>query len=159
MSQIRRKAAQGLQPGDTFTVSRTLSQEDTLAFGRLTRDYNPVHYDEAFARGKGLSGLICHGLLTGGMICQLGGQMAWLASGMSFRFKRPVYLGDTITCRMVITEIDAKGRAKAQAEYTNQHGQVVAEVHMTGQVPGPGDQERLREMMAAGDPTNPLADS
>lgn len=159
MPSIRLQAAQGLKPGDSFSVTRTLTQEDTEAFGHLTRDYNPVHYDQAFAQGKGLEGLICHGLLTGGMICQLGGQLAWLASGMSFRFRRPVYLGDTITCRMVITEIDAKGRAKAQADYTNQHGQVVAEVHMTGQVPGPADQARLRQMMDEGDPTNPLAGS
>lgn len=29
--------------------------------------------------------MICHGLLVGGMICEFGGQVGWLASGMDFK--------------------------------------------------------------------------
>ena len=46
----RRRAIEGLQPGDTFSFSRTFTREESEAFGVMTRDYNPVHYDERFAR-------------------------------------------------------------------------------------------------------------
>jgi acyl dehydratase len=156
MAGMREKAVQGIKAGDEFTITRTFSAADTIAFGELTRDYNPVHYDEAFAQGKGLAGLINHGLLTGSMICEIGGQIAWLASGMEFRFRRPVYFGDTVTCRLVITEVGAKGRAKAEATYTNQRGEVVVSARISGRLPGPEDRKRLAEMIAKGDPTNPV---
>lgn len=157
MPTTRQLAAEGLAPGAVLTITRTFTQADTEAFGHMTRDYNPVHYDEEFARGKGFSGLICHGLLFGSMICEVGGQLAWLASGMDFRFIAPVYFGDSVTCRITVTEIDEQGRAKAQAVLTNQHGVRVATAALKGRLPMGEDRERLRRMMAEGDPTNPLA--
>ena len=90
------------------------------------------------------------------MICEIGGQMAWLATGMSFRFNGPVYAGDTVTCRMIVTEVDDIGLAEATAKFTNQHGDLVLEADLTGQLPGSVDREILREMLLEGDPTNPL---
>lgn len=156
MSQMRERARNGLKPGDVFTVTRTFSQAETEAFGELTRDYNPVHYDPAFARVKGYGRLILHGLLTASMICQIGGQVAWLATRMDFRYLRAVYFGDTITCTLTISEIDDKGWARAQAVYTNQHGQVVVSGEIEGQVPGPAEQAELDRMLVSGDPTNKL---
>jgi 3-hydroxybutyryl-CoA dehydratase len=157
MSQMRKAAVAGLQPGDSFEITRTFGQAETEAFGHLTRDYNPVHYDPEFCREKGLEGLICHGLLVASMVCQLGGQIAWLASGMEFSFRRPVYFGDTITCRLVISEVDQRGRALAKAVYRNQHGQVVQEAQLKGHLPSQSQRRRLEAMMEAGDPRNPLA--
>lgn len=156
MPSMRQRAAQGLGAGDAFTVTRTSTQADTELFGQLTRDYNPVHYYEDFARGKGMEGLICHGLLTGSMLCEVGGQIAWLATGMEFRFLKPVYFGDTITCRLVITEVDGRGRARAKASLTNQRGEEVARASISGRLPGPQERQSLEGMIAAGDPQPPL---
>lgn len=157
MPTTRQLAVSGLAPGAVFTVTRTFTQADTQAFGHITRDYNPVHYDQEFAQGKGFSGLICHGLLFTGMICEIGGQLAWLATGMDFKFLAPVYFGDTVTCRLTITSIGAKGRARAEAVYTNQDGRQVGSAVLSGRLPEGQDRERLRQMLAEGDPTNPLA--
>jgi 3-hydroxybutyryl-CoA dehydratase len=156
MSELRRRAIQGLKAGDTFEISRTFTREDTVAFGALTRDYNPVHHEPRFAQDKGFSGIVCHGLLTGSMICEVGGQIAWLATGMSFHFRRPVYPEDTIACRLVITEIDERGRARATATFTNQHGEQVATAELTGYLPTRRGREILAEMVAEGDPTNAI---
>ena len=67
MSAIRRRTIEGLKPGERFAVTRRFGEADTLRFGELTRDYNPVHHDERFARAKGLPGRICHGLLVGAL--------------------------------------------------------------------------------------------
>jgi len=156
MSQWRRKAIQGLSPGITFTFTRTFTKGDVEVFGDITRDYNPVHYEPRFAHIKGFSGLICHGLLVGSMICELGGQVGWLASGMEFRFLRPVYIGDTITCRVTIEEVDERNFARAGGIFTNQDALRVLEATVTGFIPGTPEREVLVRMMAEGDPTNKL---
>lgn len=123
---LRKKAVNGLKIGDTFVITRTFSKEDTHLFGDLTRDYNPVHYDKRWTRSKGMEGLICHGLLVGGMICEFGGQVGWLASGMDFKFIRPVYFSDTIECRITLTWLEDNGRAEAEGKFFNAAGDQVA---------------------------------
>jgi 3-hydroxybutyryl-CoA dehydratase len=154
MSYIRQKAIAGLKPGDSFTVSRTFTEQDTLAFADTSRDYNPVHFDDRFASAKNLRARICHGLLVASLATEIGGQIGWLASGMNFRFKRPVYFGDTIECSMTITEIDDRNRAKAEAVFKNQQNEIVIEADVTGIVPGLPERRVMEAMIAEGDPTN-----
>jgi acyl dehydratase len=147
MSEIRRKAISGLKIGDSFTIKRIFTEEDMIAFAAITRDYNPVHFDDRFAAGKKFDGRICHGLLVAAMLTEVGGQMGWLASVMNFRFKKPVYLGDAITCQLVITAIDKENRASAVARYQNQDGMIVLEADLEGILPGVSDREILSTML------------
>lgn len=157
MAGLREQAAGGLQAGDSFRASRTFTQDDVTRFARVSRDYNPVHFDARFARAQNLPAPICHGLLSASLITEIGGQIGWLASVMSLRFKKPVYVGETITCSWVITAIDAKGRASASVTMTKDDGMVVIEAEVHGIVPGPEQRKVLRQMLSEGDPTNGLA--
>jgi acyl dehydratase len=157
MSHIRQKAIAGLNIGDKFSVSRTFSEQDVVQFAALSRDYNPIHFDERFSKVKNFDGLICHGLLVASLITEIGGQIGWLASGMSFTFKKPVYIGDTIQCDLVLLEIDARGRAKAEAMLTNQHHITVLEAVLFGIIPGREEKQVLRAMTNEGDPTNKVS--
>lgn len=136
ISDIRKRASSGLKKGDSFTITRTFSEQDTLAFGDVSLDRNPVHYSDEFARMKQMQGRICHGLLVGGMITEVGGEIGWLASGMNFHFRRPVYFGDTIACVFTITDVDERNRARAEAILSNQYGETVIEAWLTGVLPG-----------------------
>ena len=156
MPDIRKKTIQGLKVGDNFTVVRAFSETDMLSFSEITRDYNPVHFDKRFSTAKKFNDRICHGLLVASIVTEIGGQIGWLASVMNFRFKRPVYFGDTITCTLTITEIDEKNRAKAQAEYQNQNGIIVLQAELEGNVPGNPERDVLTWMINEGDPTNKL---
>lgn len=154
MPSLRARAAEGLRVGDTFTTVRTFTEDDVAHFARLSGDYNPVHFDASFAQARGFRGKIAHGLLSAGLVTEIGGQIGWVASSMNFRFKGPVYLGEPITCAWVITEIDERGRAKASARITRPDGVTVIEADIGGVVPGPDARELLRRMLADGDPTN-----
>jgi len=155
---IRIKAVQGLKKGDSFTYTRTFSEDETQRFGDLTRDYNPVHYDLRWTDIKGFNGLICHGLLVGSMICEFGGQVGWLATGMNFKYIKPVYFDDTIHCTITITSIEENGRAEAEAWFVNQDGKQVCYSHLTGRLPLPRERQILKQMIDENDPTNKLAD-
>lgn len=157
-NSIREKAVNGLKPGDSFVYTRRFKKEESMVFGDLTNDYNPVHYDSRWAEEKGFKGLICHGLLIGGMICEFGGQVGWLATGMNFRFLSPVYFNDTIQCRVTITHIHESGRAEAEAIFINQDKKKVGLAEMTGLLPLKKEKQILTQMMEEGDPSNKLAD-
>ena len=154
MSEIRKKTIQGLRVGDTFSVSRRFSEEDMTSFANITRDYNPVHFDSRFSGAKEFKARICHGLLVGSMLTEIGGQIGWLASLMNFRFKKPVYFDETVTCRFTITDIDEHRRARAEAVYFSSEGNIVVEAELEGILPDEAEQRILGAMVAEGDPTN-----
>ncbi len=156
-AEIRRRAIEGLKAGDAFTIRRTFNAQDMHAFAAVTRDYNPVHFEGRFASAKGLPDCVCHGLLVGSMLTEIGGQIGWLASGMSFRFLRPVYFGDTVTCTLTILEASPKGKARAAAGFSNQSGEAVLTAELYGILPGATERGVLRAMVSEGDPTNPLS--
>ncbi len=147
MSDIRRRTVAGLNAGDTFTLTRTFTEPDADAFTEVTRDHNPIHSSKRFVELKGFNGRICHGLLVGGMITEMGGQMGWLASGMTFRFKKPVYFNDTITCFCTLTTVDEKNRAQAEAVLTNQHGEIVLEASLFGVLPNARERLVLKDLL------------
>ena len=157
MTNIRKCASEGLHAGDTFSITRKFTEEDMLAYLPISRDYNPVHLEDRWAEVKGFKDRVCHGLLVAGMVTEIGGQIGWLASGMNFRFIKPVYFGDTITLTFTVVDIDDRLRAKGKGTYVNQHGVTVLECDIFGILPGAEDQEILRKMMEEGDPTNGIA--
>jgi len=156
MSEIRRRTISGLKVGDSFAVSRSFTEEEVNRFADLSRDYNPVHFEQRFTATKGFNGLICHGLLVASLLTEIGGQIGWLASQMQLRFKGPVYVGETVTCHFTISEIDGRGRATADVVYTNPQGNIVLEAVLKGILPGSEEKSVLEAMVAEGDPTNKL---
>jgi len=139
MTPIRQRLIQGLEVGDTFEVTRNFTPTEVRQFEALSRDHNPVHSDPVFAAAKGFSGCVCHGLLVASLLTEIGGELAWLASEMNLRFRKPTYPGDAITCTLTLTELDERRRATAQVSFTNQHGEQVLEATLRGVLPGPGE--------------------
>mgnify|MGYP001142138062 FL=1 len=159
MVGLRERAAEGLQVGDSFRTTRTFTDDDVALFAQISRDYNPVHFDARFARARNLSAPICHGLLSASLATEIGGQIGWLASAMNFRFKGPVYVGETITCSWVMAAIEQNGRAKASVMINKEDGVTVIEADISGIVPGRMERKVLRQMLSEGDPTNGPTDT
>lgn len=147
MSEIREKTIEGLKVGNSFTASRTFLEQDVIDFADMTRDYNPVHFDERFAREKNLRGRICHGLLVGGLVTEIGGQIGFFASKLDFRFKRPVYFGETITCTLTISAQNERNLAEAKAVCRNTEGEIVLEAFLQGRIPSQQEREILRTLI------------
>ena len=104
-----------LSVGQSAELVRTVGEADIEAFAAVTGDNNPVHLDAAFAATTSFGERIAHGMLSAGYISavigtQLPGPGAIYLS-QALRFKRPVKIGDAVTARATITEIDeAKAR-------------------------------------------------
>lgn len=101
--------------GEEASIERTFTEDDVIAFARLTGDTNPVHLDEAYATGTRFQGRIVHGALVASLISavlgtKLPGPGAVYAS-QSLKFKAPVRIGERVRAVARVTEWDNdKGR-------------------------------------------------
>lgn len=93
--------------GDVITRQRTFTNQENFLFGELTKNTGLVHQvpDE-------LGRLMVQGLLTASLLTEIGGEINLLAREMNFRFLRPVYTGDTITCALRVDKLQEMGEAK-----------------------------------------------
>jgi acyl dehydratase len=64
---------------------------------------------------------------------------------MSFKFKRPVYVGEELSCVWTIVRIDDRHRAEAEVIVNNSTGQAVLLAETTGVIPS----EAERAVLAA----------
>lgn len=118
------------KPGDTASLSRTISDDDIRAFANATGDHNPLHLDEEFAKQTRFGKRIAHGMLSASLISavianDLPGQGS-IYLGQTLQFVAPVFPGDTVTTRITVTSIrEDKPIIKLETICTNQRDEVV----------------------------------
>ncbi|ELY51624.1 MaoC family dehydratase [Natronolimnohabitans innermongolicus] len=86
--------------GETRTYERTFTVEDVQQFAELTGD-DQARHTEPDENGR----VMVQGLLTATLPTKLGSDNEVLASTMEFDFRRPVYTGETISCRSTYDEV------------------------------------------------------
>ncbi|WP_251042756.1 MaoC family dehydratase [Arthrobacter sp. ISL-69] len=83
---------------DLGSCSITVSRQDLVKYAGASGDFNPIHWNEAFATGVGLPGVIAHGMFTMGAAVQLvtdwAGDPAAVVDFQT-RFTKPVLVTDT----------------------------------------------------------------
>lgn len=119
------KSIEQLNVGDFAVFSKTLSESDVYLYAGITGDFNPAHINEIYARQTFFRKRIAHGMISGGLIsAAIGTRLPGTGSiyiSQSLEFKAPVYIGDTITARVEITEIDkTKNRVFMKTDCYNQ---------------------------------------
>jgi len=118
--------------GQRATRSLTLTTMHVETFAKLTGDYNPLHFDEAFAAGTKFGRLVVQGGLTTGLLHALvamdmpGPGTVFLSQ--NWKFTAPVYIGDTITANAEVLSVHAtKPVTQLSIRVTRQTGEVVLE--------------------------------
>jgi acyl dehydratase len=121
-----------LTVGQKASRSITLTAEHVKNYAEMTGDYNPLHFDEAFAAGTRFGKLVVQGGLTTGLLHALvamdmpGNGTVFLSQ--NWKFTAPVFIGDTITAEAEIGEIHAtKPVSKLLITITRQDDEVVLE--------------------------------
>jgi 3-hydroxybutyryl-CoA dehydratase len=119
-----------LSIGQYAEVDHTITEEDIKIFGDLSGDYNPLHFDEEWAKTTMFKGRIAHGVLTAAFISTAIGMKlpgpGTIYLSQSMKFLGPVRIGDTITARVEIISLnDEKQRVTLKTTCTNQDQNVV----------------------------------
>lgn len=119
-----------------ISPGRTVTEADIVTFAGLSGDYNILHTDEEYMKGTPFGRRIAHGLL--GLAIQSGlGQRATPVQpatvaflGLTWRFQKPIFIGDTIHVRMRVAEKRVtshpdRGIITYDRDVVNQRGEVV----------------------------------
>ena len=116
---------------------KVVTQEHINLYAEASRDFNPIHINEDFAKKTPLGGTIAHGMLILAYVSQMMSAAfgrSWLAGGkLNVRFKTPVRPGDTIVVSSTISRIvKSEGQTLIHCDVLcrNQNGESV----ITGEV-------------------------
>jgi len=109
---------------------RTVTSEDIEMFGQVSGDYNPLHFNEDWAKTTMFKGRIAHGILTATYVSTVIGMKlpgpGTIYLSQSMKFRRPVRIGDTITARVeVIDKNDERELLTLKTVCINQEDKVV----------------------------------
>ena len=129
---ITGKSIDKLQVGDAAEFAKTVSETDIYLYAGITGDFNPAHVNENYAKNTFFKTRIAHGMLTAGFISAIianqlpGPGTIYLKQELSFL--APVHIGDTITARVEIIELNTeKNRVRLKTTCSNQDGVMVLE--------------------------------
>jgi 3-hydroxybutyryl-CoA dehydratase len=119
-----------LKIGDAAEFAKTVSEADLYLYAGVSGDLNPAHINEVYAQTTFFKTRIAHGMLTAGFISAVIGMQlpgpGTIYMRQELNFKAPVRIGDTITARAEVIEINAeKKRVRLKTTCTNQDGVVV----------------------------------
>ena len=119
-----------LAVGQTESFTVTVTQEMMEDFYRLTGDDSPIHRSEEYAAGRGYPGRVVYGMLGASFFSTLAGVYLpgehCLLHGVEAKFARPVFIGDTLTVKGTVTEVnDTFREITVRAEIFNQEGKKV----------------------------------
>lgn len=109
IKQSRGRYFEEMTAGDTVeSPGRTITETDIVLFAGLTGDYNPLHTDTEYAKTTIYGERIAHGLLglsiASGLVWRTGllEGTAEAVTGINWKFRAPIRIGDTIRFRAEI---------------------------------------------------------
>lgn len=116
----------GMTERFTVTVTDTMLAQ----FRDMSGDLNPLHNDEAFATARGYKGRVVFGMLCASLYSTLAGVYLpgenCLLHEVSTKFKKPVFVGDTLTVEGTVAEkSDAVNQITVKAVIRNQDSEIV----------------------------------
>jgi phosphate acetyltransferase/phosphate butyryltransferase len=116
--------------GDGASLVRQVTQRDIQLFAAVSGDVNPAHVDALYAKSSMFHEIIAHGMLGGSLISTvLGTQFpgpGTIYLGQTFKFLKPVHVGDTLTVTVKVIALDAaRHRLKLDTRCVDQSGDVV----------------------------------
>ena len=116
------------------TRARTVTEADVVNFAGLSWDHNQLHTNTEFAASTRFGERIAHGLLGvvihAGLSYQLTEDSILALLELSWKFKAPIFIGDTIHVEQVVEDLKEssqsdRGVLTFDKKIINQKGEVV----------------------------------
>ncbi len=117
--------------GDRCTVKRIFTADDVELFAKVTGDYNPIHFDEKYAKTTIFKKPIVHGPLVITLITTIfakelpGPGTVYLSHEV--KYFNPVYLGEEIIGTVEVVSINDKQHIFVKTTCVNASGLIILE--------------------------------
>src|SRR5262249_16341716 len=113
------------QAGMSFeSRGRTITEADIVGFARLSGDFIELHTNEEYARHTPFGRRIAHGALIFSVSTGLVAQMNLVNDTVvafygldKLRFTKPVFIGDTISVRKKVLDVQDKGEGRGVVQF------------------------------------------
>ena len=96
--------------GMKVSYSQTITDADIKAYAGISGDHNPVHVSQEYAEESRYGKRLAHGLMSVGFFSALFGMRlpgpGCVYVSQTMKFKRPVYIDDTVTAIAEVTDIN-----------------------------------------------------
>ena len=96
------------------SYSQTVTDSDIKTFAGLSGDRNPVHLDEEYSKHSRFGKRIVHGMISVSFFSALFGTElpgpGCVYVDQAVKFRKPVYIGDTVVATVEVKKIDIKKR-------------------------------------------------
>ncbi len=115
--------------GDSAFHAKTVTEADVILFAGISGDYNPLHVNEEFAKTQQFGKRVVHGCFSSALISAALGVKLFgpgaLYISQKVDFRKPVYIGDTLTAVATVKEKFTKkeGKLKFLKVETNVYNQ------------------------------------
>jgi len=100
--------------GDTVKFTEKITKSHLDSFANLSRDHNPLHMDENYAKNTKFKKQVCHGMLLASFFSKLVGMHMPGKNALYFsqtlNFQAPCYLDDQITIQGEVIDKSASTR-------------------------------------------------
>ncbi len=99
-----------IKVGDSYEIEFSFTQEQVNDFCKISGDFNPLHWDEAFAATTPFKKPIIHGALIASIFSRVMG-MEFPGSGSVYlkqvsEFKRPLFVGQTYQAKFEVESVN-----------------------------------------------------
>ena len=95
--------------GMKVSYSQTITDADIKAYAGVSGDHNPVHVSQEYAEQSRYGKRLAHGMISIGFFSALFGMRlpgpGCVYVAQNTKFKRPVYIDDTITAIAEVTDV------------------------------------------------------
>ena len=96
-----------IEVGYVFSFERLIDENTVEDFAKLSGDRNPLHTDEAYAKGTKFGGRIAHGMLLGSLFSSLVGMLCpgqkCLYLSQSLNFRKPLLFNTKVIVEGMVT--------------------------------------------------------
>lgn len=117
--------------GQCAEFTKTFNENDVYIFAGISGDFNPIHTDVALAKNSIFGDRVIHGAFINALVSTALGMYlpgeGTIYISQDSQFKRPVFIGDTVTVKVKINEIDKRNRAELSTDIFNQRSEIVLE--------------------------------
>lgn len=115
--------------GQSESFSKTITDSDVEIFSKLSGDFNSLHMNEIEAAKSVFGKRICHGMLVASYISAVIGNYfpgkGTIYLSQTLDFRKPTYIGDTITAKVTVKEIRKKDILVLETSVHNQNEDIV----------------------------------
>jgi acyl dehydratase len=119
---------QKVQPGQALPeVSHAIDRLDLIRYAGASGDFNPIHWNDEYAKAAGLPGVIAHGMFSMGVAARVVTAFAGDPGAirrLRVRFSAMIQPGQTLTARGEVAAVDGD-RVTIRFWAEDEHGEKV----------------------------------